>query len=410
MASARNWDIAANTTLYAYWTINTYTVTYSGNGNTSGTAPADQSKTHDVPLTLQTNTGSLAKTGYTFSGWNTAANGTGTGYAEGAGYTANAAVTLYSKWTANTYIVTFDKQSGTGGSDNLTATYGAAMPAATAPTRTGYTFGGYYTAINGGGTQYYTAAMASARNWDITANTTLYANWIGAAYTVTYNGNGNTSGTAPADQAKTHGVPLTLRTNSGGLAKTGYTFSGWNTAANGTGTAYAEGASYTTDASVMLYAKWTSSAIGTGAFTSHGGTSTSTTTTTNPPVSLPNIQIQSASLSTATVTPGNPVTVTANISNRGTVNGNKKVTVYVNGQVETTQGITVNSGGSSQLTFNVSRSEPGEYSVYVDGVPAGIFKVEMFRESDLILLLSITALAMAFIVGMIMMQRRQQGH
>jgi hypothetical protein len=102
--------------------------------------------------------------------------------------------------------------------------------------------------------------------------------------------------------------------------------------------------------------------------------------------------------------------VTAFLGNRGTVNGNKKVTVYVNGQVETTQGITVNSGGSSQLTFNVSRSEPGEYSVYVDGVPAGIFKVEMFRESDLILLLSITALAMAFIVGMIMMQRRQQGH
>jgi hypothetical protein len=66
----------------------TYTVTYNGNGNTSGTAPADQTKTHDVALTLQTNTGSLAKTGYTFSGWNTAADGSGTSYAEGASYTA----------------------------------------------------------------------------------------------------------------------------------------------------------------------------------------------------------------------------------------------------------------------------------------------------------------------------------
>jgi hypothetical protein len=71
--------------------------------------------------------------------------------------------------------VTFDKQSGTGGSDSVTATYGAAMPAATAPTRAGYTFSGYYTVAGGAGTQYYTAAMASARNWDIAANTTLYA-------------------------------------------------------------------------------------------------------------------------------------------------------------------------------------------------------------------------------------------
>ena len=69
--------------------------------------------------------------------------------------------------------------------------------------------------------------------------------------------------------------------------------------------------------------------------------------------------------------------MTADITNKSAVNGNKKVTLYVNGQVETTQGVTVNSGGSSQLTFNVSRSEPGDYSVYVDGVPAGSFKVEM---------------------------------
>jgi uncharacterized repeat protein (TIGR02543 family) len=59
------------------------------------------------------------------------------------------------------------------------------MPAATAPTRTGYTFSGYYTAAGGAGTQYYTAAMASAGNWDIAANTTLYANWTANTYTIT---------------------------------------------------------------------------------------------------------------------------------------------------------------------------------------------------------------------------------
>lgn len=72
---------------------NAYTVTYDGNGNISGTAPATQDKTHDVALTLRRNTGELARTGYTFSGWNTSASGTS--YAKGASYTANAAVTLY---------------------------------------------------------------------------------------------------------------------------------------------------------------------------------------------------------------------------------------------------------------------------------------------------------------------------
>lgn len=77
----------------------TYTVTYDGNTNTSGTAPSAQTKTEDVTLVLRTNTGTLAKTGYTFDGWNTAANGSGTSYAVGANYTANAAATMYAKWT-----------------------------------------------------------------------------------------------------------------------------------------------------------------------------------------------------------------------------------------------------------------------------------------------------------------------
>jgi outer membrane protein assembly factor BamB len=148
--------------------------------------------------------------------------------------------------------------------------------------------------------------------------------------------------------------------------------------------------------------------IGTGGQTSHGGSSGTGATSTITLVSLPNIQTQSATISAKTVTPGTPVTVTANIANKSTVNGNKKVMLYVNGQVEAAQGVTVNSGGSTQLTFNVSRSEPGDYTVYVDGVPAGSFKVELFRESDGILIFSAIMLAAAFGVGMIVLRRRQQ--
>lgn len=78
----------------------TYPVTYNANGAT-GTAPASQTKTNNVTLTLASNSGNLAKIGYTFSGWNTAANGSGTNYAAGGSYTANASVTLYAKWTVS---------------------------------------------------------------------------------------------------------------------------------------------------------------------------------------------------------------------------------------------------------------------------------------------------------------------
>jgi hypothetical protein len=79
--------------------------------------------------------------------------------------------------TSNKNKITFDKATGTGGSDNVTATFDAAMPTATAPTRSGHTFGGYFTLANGGGVQYYSSTMVSLRNWDIDAATTLIAKW-----------------------------------------------------------------------------------------------------------------------------------------------------------------------------------------------------------------------------------------
>ena len=119
----------------------------------------------------------------------------------------------------------------------------------TAPTKTGSTFGGWYS----------DSALTTAFVFTtpITANTTLYAKWSAITYAVTYNANGATSGTAPANQTKAQGSNLTLATNSGILAKTGFSFAGWNTAADGSGTTYAEGATYSIDAALTLYAKWT---------------------------------------------------------------------------------------------------------------------------------------------------------
>jgi len=81
--------------------------------------------------------------------------------------------------TANTYTISFDANGGVGGqSADMTATYGVAMPSIStvAPTRVGYTFMGWYDNVSyTAGTQYYTAVGQSARNWDKTSATTLYA-------------------------------------------------------------------------------------------------------------------------------------------------------------------------------------------------------------------------------------------
>jgi hypothetical protein len=74
---------------------------------------------------------------------------------------------------------------------------------------------------------------------------------------VTYDGNGNTGGTVPASQLETIGSSVTLATNSGALVKTGNTFAGWNTLANGTGTSYTEAEVITFNGSLPLYAQWT---------------------------------------------------------------------------------------------------------------------------------------------------------
>jgi len=126
------------------------------------------------------------------------------------------------------------------------------------------------------------------------------------------------------------------------------------------------------------------------------------------PVSLPLVTVKTASLSAAKVAPGTKVTVTANVANTGNVNGSRKVTLYVDGQVETTQGVTVNSGGAARLNFNISRNEPGTYSVYVDGVPAGSFTVELISESDAIPIFSALMIALALLLGIIMLWRRQR--
>jgi len=162
-----------NITLYANWSVDTYTVTFDGNSNTSGSAPSNQTKTYDVTLVLSSNSGSLARTGYTLAGWNSNSAGTGTSYALGGNYTTNAGTTLYAQWTADSLTITFNSQSGSAISNGSTTTGGTVTNPGN-PTRDGFTFTGWFVASSGG------SAITFPYTHNQTSNFTLYAQWIAA--------------------------------------------------------------------------------------------------------------------------------------------------------------------------------------------------------------------------------------
>lgn len=126
------------------------------------------------------------------------------------------------KVTPKPHTVTLDHNDGTGNKSTVTANYNKAMPAASAPdARTGYNFKGFFDA-QVGGNQYYTAAMASAKNWDKTGNTTLYAQWEAIEYAITYEGVEGATNTNPATYTIEDEITLVAPT------KAGYTFLDWS--------------------------------------------------------------------------------------------------------------------------------------------------------------------------------------
>ena len=128
------------------------------------------------------------------------------------------------------------------------------------------------------------------------------------------------------------------------------------------------------------------------------------------PTALPSIVVHSAALSTSRVTPGEPVTVSVNMVNQGTVNGTTQVKVYVNGEEEVAQGVVLMGGASKSISFTVSRSVPGTYSIYVGGTPAGSFTVEQQVDSNLILVISCALILSGLALSVVYVIRRRQSH
>lgn len=224
-------------TMVAQWSANEAHIRYNPNppaGKTAGGngTPNWDGHTGDTP-TIGGNGWTID--GYTFAGWATSPDGGGTKYAPGASWTANGTLTLYAQWTPGQASLTYDGNGATGGkTDPQTGKTDEKINVRdNGFTRDGYTFVTWNTQADCKGN-----AVKPNSEWTLRGSSTLYACWAGNAQTLTYHGNGATGGNTAAQSGKT-GDELT--TNANGFTRDGYTFVRWDTAKDGSGTAYGEG-------------------------------------------------------------------------------------------------------------------------------------------------------------------------
>ena len=283
-AAGASYTPSAETTLYATWQINTWTVQYNANGY--GTAPSSQTKTYGTALTLRPFISDQTTTGYTVSFnknggsttpsaitseltkkqtyWNTNSSGTGTNYSSSGTYSDNKAATLYAIWgtTVNGSITLPGAIARASDSVNYTISYnangGTFTPSNQTITRiTPYSFNKWAEG-SVSGTKYEANATYTP-----TAAKTMYATWTTGATTGTVT---LQSGITKNDTTAT-GYKVTFNANGGNCSTTSlnatdtteWTFSKWNTKPDGTGTDYSPNTAYSFDANTPLYAKWISS-------------------------------------------------------------------------------------------------------------------------------------------------------
>lgn len=254
------WTLQGSSTLYACWAGNMQTLTYHGNGATDGNTAAQSGKTGDE---LTTNANGFTRDGYTFVEWNTKADGTGGHYGKGTNGVAKwtmlpAGNDLYAIWQANPANIQYrDDYGATGSTPDTTGVTGQNVTIAqNGFTRPGYTFTGWAR------DRRTDPSLQPGGRYTLTpGTTTLWAQWKADPAHLIYNSNsGSTSQTRRTDGV----VDQTLTVIANPFTRSGYTFTGWNTQADGRGKAYAAGNGFrlVADAksnpvnTTVLYAQW----------------------------------------------------------------------------------------------------------------------------------------------------------
>ena len=238
-------------------------VSFNANGGTGTMDPLEVDG--PTPLTLN----AFTWYGHTFLGWSTDPNSSVVTYADGATISASN-ITLYAVWS-NRVTVTLDQTGATTPIDTpITWINGTTISTlASLPVKDGYTFAGFYTKANGEGLQIYNGAgevqdqygyvREGKADYNGGSTLTLHVYWIQNQLTVIFHGNDSTGGSMENQIITSTDPTKTLDVNA--FERDGYNFTGWNTAARGTGTAYAAGADVSSliiapDSVLEIYAQW----------------------------------------------------------------------------------------------------------------------------------------------------------
>jgi uncharacterized repeat protein (TIGR02543 family) len=212
-ALATAWDFDSDTmpasaiTLYAKWTVNNYLVSFETNGGSAVTSRSVEYGTH------VTQPAPPAREGHSFAGWFADAALT-TPWDFATEPMPASDVTLFAKWTINSYLVSFATDEGSDVAPRSVA-YRALVPEPAAPTREGHTFAGWF------------ADAALTTPWDFAtgrmpaSDLTLYAKWSINSYLVTFDAAG---GTAVPEQSVEYGSPIVVPAPP---TRAGYVFAGW---------------------------------------------------------------------------------------------------------------------------------------------------------------------------------------
>ncbi len=265
-ADGASYSFSADIGLYAQWLVIpvVHSVTFFENASATDSITSVQAESSPQSLTLlQDLNPSLSNVGYTFEGWNTSPNGSGTTYADGAAFQFNSDLGLYAQWALIPVVhsVTFfENDSATDSIDSVVSesaptrltTFSSLQPAFSNP---GHSFSGWNTSADGSGVAY---ADNSIYSFD--ADVGLYAQWSSniVLHTVTFVENDGVSDAVYSTMTDSTASPLDLVSSlQPAFSNPGQSFSGWNTSANGSGTSYADGAQFSFAANLTLYAQWT---------------------------------------------------------------------------------------------------------------------------------------------------------
>ena len=266
------------------FTINKYTITFNKGiaDKIGGTINITKSCYAISGQSCSITSPDIEKKGYTIIGWNTNKNATTSIWNINTSKSISSSATYYPILKANIYTITLNNQGATSSGTkkvyyqynttktiNGTTCYYYTNSSLTTclsggyninkPSKTGYSFKGYYTSTNGSGTNYVNSSGTFINNaYKTIGDKTLYANWQANTYTITYNANGGSG--APSSQSYTYDPnnDTVFYLSSTTPSRSGYTFLGWSLSSTATSASYSAGQRWGTHNAnnYTLYAIW----------------------------------------------------------------------------------------------------------------------------------------------------------